>query len=170
MLLTLSHLPIVPCPLCLRRSLRIRLFLRTLEQVKGYILSQVKGSFDSFAASLEACFKGIDSFISQVDSSRDLPVASVAQRSEHVSDRAMSGQDVLPNCSLTAPTVVAGRSDPAPDGVPSAPSTGGPGRTQEGRLPPGRLRALLPFPAFPSRICLSQLGYLRLVLVYLAPF
>ena len=94
----------------------------SLEQVKGDILFQVKGLFDSFAASLEARFTSIDNKVSEVASSRDLPIASAAHQSEPDGIRDVSVQDVAnSNNSFSAPTVVARRFDPVPDVVPSAP-------------------------------------------------
>ena len=96
------------------------------DQVKGDILSQVNGLFDSFAKSLEAHFANVEHRVNEVASSRDLPSTLAAHVAELSSDRDVSDQD-LTNLtpSFSAPRVVAGCSEPTPDGVPSAPYSGG---------------------------------------------
>ena len=66
----------------------------SLEQVKGEILSQVKGLFDSFAKSLEFRFISIEGSITEVASSRDLPSVLAAHVAEP-SVRDTSAQDVI---------------------------------------------------------------------------
>ena len=85
-----------------------------LSGVRREILSQVKSLFDSFAQSLEARFSSIDYRFSQ-----DIPSATsnVNNVSTDVS------QDVI-NPSLSALSVVAGRSEPMPDRAPSVSYTG----------------------------------------------
>ena len=125
----------------------------SLEQVKGDILPQVKGLFDSFAGSLEARFTSIDNKVSEVASSRDLPIALVAHRSEPDRIRDVSVQDDNSNTSFSAPILVAGGSEPAPDGVPSPPYPDGLGAYPGGPLLPTHVRVLLPSPTFLSWNC-----------------
>ena len=89
----------------------------SLDQVKGEILSQVKGLFDLFAESLECHFTRIEGSVSEVASSRDLPSILAAHVAEP-SVRNISDQDVSNMPSFSAPSVVAGRAEPTPDGAP----------------------------------------------------
>ena len=92
--------------------------------------------------------------VSKVDSSRDLLITSAAHVAEPSSVSNASVQDnnvLLP--SLSAPSVLAGRSEPAPDGVPSVPYPDG-----LGTYPGGPVATDAPSGATPTPSAASHLG------------
>ena len=87
----------------------------------------------------------IEGSVSEVASSRDLPSVSAAHVAE-LGVRNISDQDVSNMPSFSAPLVVAGRTEPTPDGASLVPYPTVWERTQEGRLLQLRLPVLLPLP------------------------
>ena len=112
------------CPFCVLIHKRKKK-KKKLSEVRGNILYQVKSLFDSFAKSLGARFSTIDSKFSQVMS------ASASKVDDNVPVCSDVSLDVL-TPSISAPSAVAGRSEPTPDGAPLAPYTGSLGTTLGG--------------------------------------
>ena len=121
-----ADLPLSPSPPSVALDLPVFVDdLAPVSDVQSDILTQVKDFLASFSQSLEARFASIDSRISQgVSSTSSVTVSDIV--SSNVS------QAVITSPSFSAPSAVAGHSEPAPDRTSCAPYTGGLGITLGG--------------------------------------